>query len=105
MAEGVEELLRCLGERSVHVVGLSMGGCVALALAIRAQSLVRSLVLVNSFARYRPSGVAAVKTALRVAMIAAGPKRVVASAAARGLFPEPEQRDLYWSVFERLRRT
>ena len=39
-----------------YVLGLSLGGCVAQALAARRPDLVRALVLVNTFARLRPAG-------------------------------------------------
>ncbi len=56
MAGAVSQLLARLDESPAHVVGLSLGGCVALALAIGAPARVRSLTLVNTFARLRPAG-------------------------------------------------
>jgi len=43
MADAVGALLARLGEPPAHVVGLSLGGCVGLALALRAPERVRSL--------------------------------------------------------------
>src|SRR6185436_656263 len=51
MASEVTQLLDLLAIEAAHVVGLSLGGCVALALAIHASTRVNSLVLVNTFAR------------------------------------------------------
>src|SRR5437867_1772653 len=56
MADAVGVLLARLGEPPAHVVGLSLGGCVALALALRAPERVRSLTVVNAFARPLPAG-------------------------------------------------
>src|SRR5207245_1766268 len=43
MADAVGALLARLGEPPAHVVGLSLGGCVALALALRAPERARTL--------------------------------------------------------------
>ena len=92
MADAVAALLVQLGEPPAHVVGLSLGGCVALTLALRAPERVRSLTVVNAFARLRPRGVAAtLRLGLRAALLAAAPMSVVAALVARGLFPRPEQ--------------
>src|SRR5712691_7263441 len=55
IADRVGALLAHLAAPPVHVVGLSLGGCVALALTVRTPARVRSLTLVNSFARLRPA--------------------------------------------------
>jgi pimeloyl-ACP methyl ester carboxylesterase len=47
-ASDAAELLQALKIESAHVVGLSLGGCVAFQLALDFPSLVRSLVIVNS---------------------------------------------------------
>src|SRR6266446_1391407 len=51
MAERVDALLDQLDTPPAHVVGLSLGGSVGLELALRAPARVRSLTLVNAFAR------------------------------------------------------
>jgi len=80
----------------VHLVGLSLGGCVALALAAQTPACVRSLTLVNAFARLRPVGPRGVLRGLvRLALLAVAPMPIVASHVARGLFPKREQHDLY----------
>ena len=76
---------------STHVLGLSLGGCVALALALRHPQLVRSLVLVNTFARYQAAGVGGAGRFLRrLWLFAFAPMPVLAAFIARGLFPRPE---------------
>jgi pimeloyl-ACP methyl ester carboxylesterase len=106
MADAVAALLARLGEPPAHVVGLSLGGCVALALALRAPARVRSLTVVNAFARLRPAGVAAAaRMAARLALLATAPMSAVAAVVARGLFPRPEQAHLYAAAARSLGRT
>ncbi len=52
LADDAAELIRAQGQGPVHFVGLSMGGMAAQSLAARHPSLVRSLVIANSAARY-----------------------------------------------------
>src|SRR2546430_2276409 len=106
MADSVGALLTRLNEPPAHVVGLSLGGCVALALALRAPERVRSLTVVNAFARLRPaSPAAALRLAVRLALLATAPMSAVAALVARGLFPRPEQAALYEAAVRSLGRT
>jgi 3-oxoadipate enol-lactonase len=103
VAEDVCQALEALGERAVHVVGLSLGGCVGLELALRDPARVRSLTLVNAFAKLGPSGPrAVVRMIRRVGLVCLAPMPTVAAHVARGLFPKPEQRDLYRAAVSRL---
>jgi pimeloyl-ACP methyl ester carboxylesterase len=106
MADAVAALLARLGEPPAHVIGLSLGGCVALALALRAPGRVRSLTLVNAFARLRPAGAGgALRLGARLALLAAAPMSAVARLVARGLFPRPEQAALCAAAARSLGRT
>ena len=106
MAADVAKLLAVLDESPAHVVGLSLGGCVALALALDVPARVRSLTLVNAFARLRPCGARSLGRMLtRGALLAVAPMRIVAAHVARGLFPRPDQRDLYLAAVASLSRT
>ena len=106
MAEAVGALLARLGEPPAHVVGLSLGGCVGLSLALRAPERVRSLTVVNAFARLRPADpAAALRLAVRLALLATAPMSAVAALVARGLFPRPEQAALYEAAARSLART
>jgi pimeloyl-ACP methyl ester carboxylesterase len=105
MAVEVAALLARLGTMPAHLVGLSLGGCVALALALDHAACVRSLTLVNTFARLRPVGPRGVwRMAVRLGLLAGAPMPALAAYVARGLFPRPEQRALYEAAAARLAR-
>src|SRR5437763_12963670 len=106
MADAVGALLARLGEPPAHVVGLSLGGCVGLALALRAPERVRSLTLVNAAAHLRPAGpTAALRLVARLTLLATAPMSAVAALVARGLLPRPEQPALYEAAARSLART
>jgi len=54
LSADMASLLQSLEVGPAHVIGLSMGGAIALQLAFDAPNLVKSLVLVSTFARLRP---------------------------------------------------
>jgi 3-oxoadipate enol-lactonase len=69
---------------------------VALSLTLDHAVRVRSLTLVNTFARLTPAGPrGALRMLARLGLLACAPMRVVAAHVAHGLFPRPEQRELY----------
>jgi 3-oxoadipate enol-lactonase len=106
MAERVAALLERLAEPPVHVVGLSLGGCVGLELALSARTCVRSLTLVNTFARLTPPDAAGgLRLLARLVLLGTAPMSVVASLVARGLFPEPRHAHLYRLAVRSLSRT
>lgn len=99
MAEDVATLLARLEITSAHVVGLSLGGCVALAMALRHPARVRSLTLVNTFARLQPAGLRGLLRMLtRAWLLLFAPMPVIAAYIAQGLFPKPEQAAYYKSA-------
>ncbi|HMH48660.1 MAG TPA: alpha/beta fold hydrolase [Candidatus Acidoferrum sp.] len=96
LAADVAALLQSLAAPPAHVVGLSLGGCVALALALDHPARVRSLTLVNTFARPVTAGPrGTLRLLARLGLLACAPMRTVAAHVARGLFPRPDQRELY----------
>jgi 3-oxoadipate enol-lactonase len=103
MAGQLEALLDRLAIEDAHVVGLSLGGCVALALGLHAPARVRSLVLVNAFARWQTSGVRGAARGVRRTLLAvAAPMRVLAGAVAHEAFPGAEQAPLREAAVARL---
>ena len=106
MAGDVGALLGGLDVGPSHVLGLSLGACVALRLALGAPGRVRSLTLVNPFARVQATGPADVaRLALRLVLLGTAPMDTVAAHVARRLFPWPEQRALYESAVRSLAAT
>jgi len=105
LADEVAQLLAELQAGPAHVVGLSLGGCVAQTLALRQPALVRSLTLVNSFARLRPAGQRGARRMLkRLWLLAFAPMTANAAYIASGVFPKPEQAGLRAAATLRLSR-
>lgn len=103
MAADVAALLRRIEARPAHVVGLSLGGAVAQQLTLDAPELVRSLVLVNTAARFMSAGWR--KRLMGVRRFAAtylGGMQAVAEDVAQQLFPRLEQAALRSEAVQRL---
>ena len=106
IAHDVAALLDELSGEAVHIVGLSLGACVALRVALEAPRRVRTLTLVNGFARLQPRGPGDLaRLATRLLLLGTAPMTSVAAHVARGLFPWPEQRALYDAAVARLAAT
>jgi 3-oxoadipate enol-lactonase len=94
MAADVTHLLDQLKMESVHVVGLSLGGLVALQLAADAPTRARSLVVVNAFARLQTSRGSLRRGMERVWLAATGRMEELGRRVAAGLFPHDGQEGL-----------
>ncbi len=102
MADDIAGFLEATGTDSAHMVGLSLGGAVAQALAVRHPTRVRSLVLVNTFAHLRPKGWAEWRQTLTRVLAPLLDHAKYARLEAEELFPHPGQRGLQRVAFQRL---
>jgi len=106
LADDMAALLRALGAAPAHVIGLSLGGMVALELALRCPDLVRSLAFINSGPE-APAQTLRERLGLvgvylrRVATVRLRGMRVLGEALARDLLPEPGQAALRRTFVER----
>ena len=103
LAGDVTGLLDTLGVERAHLVGLSLGGCVAQQIALDCPARVRSLTLVNTFARFdlgEPR--TAILVVLRLAVLGTLGLPTQARLVAARLFPKPEQAPLRQIAAQRI---
>lgn len=92
MAADCQALLEYLNIPNAHVVGISMGGTVALQLGLDAHPRVSSLVLINTFARLERTSPGHFLTLLRrMCLVIFGGFARQAEMVSRDLFPHPNQ--------------
>lgn len=91
LAEDMILLLTEKVRRPVHVVGLSLGGMVSLALAAKRPDLVQSLTLVNSFAHLPLRAVNWRNAWGRAMNLLVGSMQGLGKWVAQDLFPHPDQ--------------
>lgn len=103
LASDVIGLLDALDIDRAHVVGLSLGGCVALQMALDVPARVRSLMPVNTFARLEPDSPRhALMLASRLVVLGLRGLPAQAEFVAARLFPKPEQAPLRQLAAERI---
>lgn len=102
LAGDVAVLARELGLGPAHWVGLSLGALVALQAGVDAPEQVRSLTLVNGFARLRLHWASAFSGAGRIALLLSGRMDWMGRWVARSLFPHQSQGDLRRVAAERI---
>lgn len=102
LAGDVSGLARDLGQGPAHWVGLSLGALVALQAAVDVPEQIRSLTLVNGFARLRLHWASAFSGAGRIALLLSGRMDWMGRWVARSLFPHELQGDLRRMAAERI---
>jgi pimeloyl-ACP methyl ester carboxylesterase len=86
-------------------VGVSLGGTVALQLALDHPTLVLSLVLINTFARLRPDGLRSwLYFAMRMILMHTLGLGAQARLVARYMFPRPDQENLRRQLYQQVSR-
>jgi 3-oxoadipate enol-lactonase len=103
MTADVACLLDALGVKRTHIVGLSLGGCVAQQLALDGPARVRSLTLVNTFARFDMGAPGnAIPLVARMGILEVLGLPAQARFVAARMFPKPEQAQLRALAAERI---
>jgi pimeloyl-ACP methyl ester carboxylesterase len=103
MTTDVACLLDALGVKRAHIVGLSLGGCVAQQLALDDPARVRSLTLVNTFARFDMGAPGnAIPLVARMGILGLLGLPAQARFVAARMFPKPEQAQLRALAAERI---
>ncbi len=103
MADDIANLLANLNISSAHIAGISMGGMLALSLALRYPAMVDKLVLINTFAALRPKMASTwFYYALRLVLVHTLGLRVQAQAVAKRIFPLSEQEALRQAFIEQV---
>lgn len=106
MAQDIALLLDELDAGAAHVVGISMGGTVALHLALDHPQRVGRLVLVNTFARLRPQGISGyLYFPLRMGLMYTVGMETQARLVAQRIFPRPEQDVYRHQLYQRIVNT
>lgn len=101
-AEDVVHLLEDIEIPQAHVVGLSLGGGVALQLGVDFPEYVKSLTIANSAATLRVPMRRLHSAAIRVAFLATGQRQKLGEWVASGLFPQDDQQELRAAASERI---
>lgn len=92
LASDMSRLLDILAASPAHVIGISMGGVIALQLAVDYRQSVQKLILVNTFASLRPFKAALIPFYLfRLLLVHTLGLPVQANVVAKHIFPQPEQ--------------
>jgi pimeloyl-ACP methyl ester carboxylesterase len=105
LAEDMAALLEALHLVPAHVVGISMGGVLALQLALTRAQMIEKLVLVNTFARLRPERPSVwAYFALRMLMVHTLGLEAQARAVARRVLPREDQAEMREIMIQTVRQ-
>ncbi len=101
-AADVVHLLQDIDIPKLHIVGLSLGGGVALQMGVEFPDMVESLTIVNAGATLRVPTRRLHSAAVRLALLATGQKERLGEWVAAGLFPRADQFELRAAAAERI---
>jgi len=103
LAVDVAALFEAAGVHKTNLVGISMGGTVALSLACDYAQLIDRAILVNTFARLRPTKPASLYYyALRFVLLYTRGLKPQARAVSQHIFPNPDQAELRQLLIEEI---
>jgi len=101
-AEDAVKLIDILALGPAHVLGLSLGGMVALQLALDWPDRIISLTIVNACARMRVEGRGSIRALGRILLLAMGRMDWLGAWIAAGLFPDPAQSEWRQAAAQRI---
>lgn len=105
LAQLTASFMEGTGAQPAHLVGISMGGTIALQLTLDRPRLVRSLTLVNTFACLRPRGLSQwLYFALRILTVHTLGLERQADLVVKRIFPRPDQEELRAVLRGRIRQ-
>ncbi|HVN56468.1 MAG TPA: alpha/beta hydrolase [Anaerolineaceae bacterium] len=103
VADILAQMMKNLVDQPVAVVGISMGGVIALQMGIDHPALVDRLVLVNTFARFRPDSIKGWLYFLhRAVLVSARGVAAQAPYVAKRIFPDPGQEMLRYILVDQI---
>jgi 3-oxoadipate enol-lactonase len=106
LAADVAALFAAAGVQKTYLAGISMGGTVALSLICDYAQLVQKAMLVNTFARLRPTRPGSLYYyALRFVLIYTRGIKPQARTVSQHIFPKPEQAELRRMLIEEISRS
>jgi pimeloyl-ACP methyl ester carboxylesterase len=106
LAADVSALLAVAGVQKTYLVGISMGGAVALSLVCDYAQFIQKAVLANTFARMRPTKPASLYYyTLRFVLVYTRGLKSQARTVSQHIFPKPEQTDLRRMLVEEISRS
>ena len=101
-SEDIHELIITLKVAPVHLMGISLGGLVCLQLAVDHPGIVKTLTVVNAWAKPMPrSFTDRVDIVFRVAVIRLFGMRMLGRVLSRRLFPKPEHEEVRREMADR----
>jgi pimeloyl-ACP methyl ester carboxylesterase len=103
LAQDVRYLINTLGIAPVDLVGISLGGTIALQTVLDEPQVVHRAILVNTFARLRPKKIRTwIYLAMRFVAASLFGLRYQAHVVGHGLFPSPDQAYLRQELYNQI---